>query len=45
MSIERLVGDRTPFTNQIWSLLLERGHIVAQGHAVDFHLELTRVGA
>lgn len=30
---DRLVGDRASLTNQIRSLLLERGHIVAQGHA------------
>lgn len=30
---ERLVGERTSLTNQIRSLLLERGHVVAQGHA------------
>ncbi len=30
---DRLVGERTSLTNQIRSLLLERGHIVAQGHA------------
>lgn len=30
---DRLVGDRTSLTNQIRSLLLERGHVVAQGHA------------
>lgn len=30
---DRLVGDRTSLTNQIRSLLPERGHIVAQGHA------------
>lgn len=30
---DRLVGDRTSLTNQIRSLLLERGHTVAQGHA------------
>jgi transposase len=30
---DRLVGGRTSLTNQIRSLLLERGHIVAQGHA------------
>lgn len=29
----RLVGGRTSLTNQIRSLLLERGHVVAQGHA------------
>lgn len=28
-----LVGERTSLTNQIRSLLLERGHVVAQGHA------------
>lgn len=32
---DRLVGERTSLTNQIRSLLLERGHIVAQGH--DLH--------
>lgn len=30
---DRLVRERTSLTNQIRSLLLERGHIVAQGHA------------
>lgn len=30
---DRLVGERTSLTNQIRSLLLERGRIVAQGHA------------
>ena len=30
---DRLVGDRTSLTNQIRSLLLERGHVVPQGHA------------
>ena len=30
---DRLVSERTSLTNQIRSLLLERGHIVAQGHA------------
>ncbi len=30
---DRLVGERTSLTNQIRSLLLERGHVVAQGHA------------
>lgn len=30
---DRLVGERTALTNQIRSLLLERGHVVAQGHA------------
>jgi len=30
---DRLVGERTSLTNQIRSLLLERGYIVAQGHA------------
>ncbi len=30
---DRLVGERTSLTNQIRSLLLECGHIVAQGHA------------
>ena len=30
---DRLVGDRTSLTNQIRSLLLERGHVVGQGHA------------
>ena len=30
---DRLVGARTSLTNQIRSLLLERGHTVAQGHA------------
>jgi transposase len=30
---DRLVGERTSLTNQIRSLLLERGHIVPQGHA------------
>jgi transposase len=30
---DRLVGERTSLTNQIRSLLLERGHIVAQGYA------------
>jgi len=29
---DRLVGERTSLTNQIRSLLLERGHVVAQGH-------------
>ena len=29
----RLVGERTSLTSQIRSLLLERGHVVAQGHA------------
>ncbi len=29
---DRLVGERTSLTNQIRSLLLERGHTVAQGH-------------
>ncbi|EAU41657.1 putative transposase [Fulvimarina pelagi HTCC2506] len=29
---DRLVGDRTPLTNQIRSLLLERGNVVAQRH-------------
>ena len=28
---DRLVGDRTSLMNQIRSLLLERGHVVAQG--------------
>lgn len=30
---DRLVSERTSLTNQIRSLPLERGHIVAQGHA------------
>ncbi len=30
---DRLVGERTSLTNQIRSLLLERGHVAAQGHA------------
>lgn len=30
---DRLVGERTSLTNRIRSLLLERGHVVAQGHA------------
>jgi transposase len=30
---DRLVGERTSLINQIRSLLLERGHFVAQGHA------------
>ena len=30
---DRLVGERTSLTNQIRSLLLERGHVVAQGNA------------
>ncbi|ETX27244.1 transposase [Roseivivax isoporae LMG 25204] len=30
---DRLVSERTSLTNQIRSLLLQRGHIVAQGHA------------
>jgi len=30
---DRLVGERTSLTNQIRSLLLERGHVVAQDHA------------
>ena len=30
---DRSVGDRTSLRNQIRSLLLERGHVVAQGHA------------
>jgi transposase len=30
---DRLVGERTSLTNQIRSLLLERGHVVARGHA------------
>ena len=30
---DRLVGERTSLTNQIRSLLLERGHVVAQGYA------------
>ena len=30
---DRMVGERTSLTNQIRSLLLERGHIVAQGYA------------
>jgi transposase len=30
---DQLVGERTSLTNQIRSLLLERGHVVAQGHA------------
>lgn len=30
---DRLVAERTSLTNQIRSLLPERGHIVAQGHA------------
>ena len=30
---DRLVGERTSLTNQIRSLLLERGRVVAQGHA------------
>lgn len=30
---DRLVGDRTSLTNQIRSLLLERGYVVAQGQA------------
>ena len=30
---DRLVSERTSLTNQIRSLLLERGHVVAQGHA------------
>ena len=29
---DRLVSERTSLTNQIRSLLLERGHTVAQGH-------------
>ena len=30
---DRLVGDRTSLMNQIRSLLLERGHVIAQGRA------------
>ena len=30
---DRLISERTSLTNQISSLLLERGHCVAQGHA------------
>ncbi len=30
---DRLVGERTSLSNQIRSLLLERGHVVAKGHA------------
>jgi transposase len=30
---DRLIGERTSLTNQIRSLLLERGYVVAQGHA------------
>lgn len=30
---DRLVGERTSLTNQIRSLLLARGHVVARGHA------------
>jgi transposase len=30
---DRLVGERTSLTNEIRSLLLERGDVVAQGHA------------
>ena len=30
---DQLVGERTPLMNQIRSLLIERGHIVAQGRA------------
>ena len=30
---DRLVGERTSLTNQIRSLLLERGHVAAQGRA------------
>ncbi|MBD1549632.1 IS110 family transposase [Roseibium aggregatum] len=30
---DRLVGERTSLTNQIRSLLLERGHVAAQGYA------------
>jgi transposase len=30
---DRLIGERTSPTNQIRSVLLERGYIVAQGHA------------
>ncbi|MGI4944115.1 MAG: IS110 family transposase [Janthinobacterium lividum] len=30
---DRLVGDRTSLMNQVRSLLLERGHVVAQGRA------------
>lgn len=30
---DRLVSERTSLTNQIRSLLLERGYVVAQGHA------------
>jgi transposase len=30
---DRLVGERTSLTHQIRSLLLERGHTVAQSHA------------
>ncbi|QKV18269.1 IS110 family transposase [Oricola thermophila] len=30
---DRLVGERTSLTNQTRSLLLERGHVAAQGHA------------
>lgn len=30
---DRLIGERTSLTNQIRSVLLERGYIVAQGHA------------
>lgn len=35
---DRLVGERTSLTNQIRSLLLERGHVAAQGHARLRHL-------
>ena len=35
---DRLVCERTSLTNQIRSLLLERGHVVAQGHARLCHL-------
>lgn len=30
---DRLVGERRSLTNRSRSLLLERGHVVAQGHA------------
>lgn len=35
---DRLVGERTSLTNQIRSLLLERGYVVAQGYARLRHL-------
>ncbi|WP_348638369.1 transposase [Bradyrhizobium sp. ISRA464] len=41
---DRLIAERTSLTNQIRNLLLERRHIVAQGHARLRHLARRTAG-